>query len=436
MPEFFANSDASARGLRESRRSDAHRPSVFAARRGIRSKPSGAFSENYHCENGHFGAEHHANNSRPSPRLSSFTGAAHRNFGSLRGAPGGGVMTDITNVAAMRASLADKTKPVKQAQEHVTSASEHTAQHALLEQAAAGALIVPRQELSLFAALAPKAPAGEVVAEEKFKSPAPTVNHGDPQIVQEYAPDIIRNFFETEALALPQANYMETQADVTSKMRMILIDWLLEVHLKYRLCPETLHLTVNLIDRYLSRKQITRKRLQLVGVAAMFIASKFEEITPPELNDWVFITDNAYTKDDVLMMECNMLVTLNFKIVVPTAAHFFEHLAVANGCDAVHRSCAQYLLELGLLDLRMLQHTPSHVVAAAMLLSNELFARSSAWPAAMVHEARNSEQSLRQCAEELRQLWKADRAGAGGQLQAVHKKFSIAQNHSVATMSF
>jgi cyclin B len=314
-------------------------------------------------------------------------------------------MTDITNVG--RAQLADKTKPVKQA-----------------------------QELSLFAALAPKAPAGEIVAEEKFKSPAPTVNHGDPQIVQEYAPDIIRNFFETEALARPQANYMETQADVTSKMRMILIDWLLEVHLKYRLCPETLHLTVNLIDRYLSRKQITRKRLQLVGVAAMFIASKFEEITPPELNDWVYITDNAYTKDDVLMMECNMLVTLNFKIVVPTAAHFFEHLAVANGCDAVHRSCAQYLLELGLLDLRMLQHTPSHVVAAAMLLSNELFERSSAWPAAMVHEARNSEQSLRQCAEELRQLWKADRAGAGGQLQAVHKKFSIAQNHSVATMSF
>jgi len=194
---------------------------------------------------------------------------------------------------------------------------------------------------------------------------------------------------------------METQADITSKMRMILIDWLLEVHLKYRLCPETLHLTVNLIDRYLSRKQITRKRLQLVGVAAMFIASKFEEITPPELNDWVYITDNAYTKDDVLMMECNMLATLNFKIVVPTAAHFFEHLAAANGCDAVHRACAQYLLELGLLDLRMLQHTPSHVVAAAMLLSNELFARSSAWPAAMVHEARSSEQSLRHCAEEL-----------------------------------
>jgi len=405
MPDsFFANSEASARGLRESRCSDAHRPSAFAAKKGLRSKQSAALSENYHCENSYIGAGRHENNSRRSPRLSSFTGA-NRNFGSLRGGPGCGVMTDITNVA--RASLADKTKTVK-----------------------------PARELSLFAALAPKTTAGEFVAEEKAKSPAPTVNHGDPQSVQEYAPDIIRRFFETEALALPRADYMETQADITSKMRMILIDWLHEVHLKYRLCPETLHLAVNLIDRHLSRKQITRKRLQLVGVAAMFIASKFEEITPPELNDWVYITDNAYTKDDVLLMECGMLTTLSFKIVVPTAAHFFEHLAVANGCDAVHRSCVQYLLELGLLDLRMLQHTPSHVVAAAMLLSNELFARSSAWPAAMMHEARNSEQSLRHCAEELRQLWKADRAGAGGQLQAVHKKFSTAQNHSVATMSF
>merc|ERR1711865_828439 len=119
----------------------------------------------------------------------------------------------------------------------------------------------------------------------------------------------------------------ETQTDITAKMRTILIDWLVEVHNKYRLRPETLHLTVNLIDRYLSKKQITRKRLQLIGVAAMFIASKFEEISPPELHDWVYITDNAYTKNDVLMMECTMLTTLSFKIVVPTAAHFFEPFA-------------------------------------------------------------------------------------------------------------
>jgi len=274
------------------------------------------------------------------------------------------------------------------------------------------------------------APAPEVIPEGKAAAGY------DPQLVQEYVPDIINQLFSREALALPQADYMDSQTDITGKMRTILMDWLIEVHMKYKLSPETLHLTVNLIDRYLSKKQITRKRLQLVGVAAMFIASKFEEISPPELHDWVYITDGAYTKDDVLMTECNMLQTLSFKIVVPTAAHFFEQMAVANGCDAVHRTCAQYLLELGLLDVRMLQYTPSHVVAAALLLSNELFARSTAWPEAMIHQSRHSEQTLRHCAEELRQLWKADHAGAGGQLQAVHRKFSTTQRHSVATMTF
>merc|ERR1719460_2025597 len=117
--------------------------------------------------------------------------------------------------------------------------------------------------------------------------------------------------------------------------------------MKYRLRPETLHLTINLIDRYLSKKQTTRKRLQLVGVAAMFIAAKFEEINPPELHDWVYITDNAYKTDDVLMMECTMLTTLSFQVMVPTAAHFFEGLAKANCCDGVHHDLAQYILELG-----------------------------------------------------------------------------------------
>merc|ERR1719424_2509729 len=144
---------------------------------------------------------------------------------------------------------------------------------------------------------------------------------------------------------------MSMQTDLTHKMRTILIDWLVEVHMKYKLCPETLHLTVNLIDRYLTKvPPIKRKRLQLVGVVAMFIASKYEEIRPPELKDWVYITDSAYTKDDVLQMECTMLTTLSFQIAVPTAVHFFNILQKVNGCDDVHRDLAQYILELSLLD--------------------------------------------------------------------------------------
>ncbi len=90
-------------------------------------------------------------------------------------------------------------------------------------------------------------------------------------------------------------------------MRAILIDWLVEVHLKFKLVPESLYLTVNLIDRYLEREQVNRQKLQLAGVTAMLIACKYEEIYPPIVRDFVYITDNAYTKEEILAMERRML---------------------------------------------------------------------------------------------------------------------------------
>jgi len=79
-------------------------------------------------------------------------------------------------------------------------------------------------------------------------------------------------------------------------MRSILIDWLVDVHLKFKLLPETLFITVNIIDRFLEKQRVSKSRLQLVGVTALFVASKYEEIYPPELKDFVYITDRAYSK--------------------------------------------------------------------------------------------------------------------------------------------
>lgn len=90
-------------------------------------------------------------------------------------------------------------------------------------------------------------------------------------------------------------------------MRAILVDWLVEVHLKFKLVPETLYLTVNLIDRYLELVQVPRQKLQLIGVTAMLIASKYEEIYAPEVRDFVYITDRAYTKEEILDQEFDML---------------------------------------------------------------------------------------------------------------------------------
>ena len=100
---------------------------------------------------------------------------------------------------------------------------------------------------------------------------------------------------------------MESQTDINQRMRAILIDWLVEVHLKFKLMPETLYLSVNILDRFLEKKIVTRQKLQLVGCTAMLLASKYEEIYAPEIRDFVYISDRAFTRDELLRMESVVL---------------------------------------------------------------------------------------------------------------------------------
>lgn len=91
----------------------------------------------------------------------------------------------------------------------------------------------------------------------------------------------------------------------------------------------------------------------MVGVTALLIASKYEEIYPPELKDFVFITDKAYTKDDVLTMEFSILSTLSFEVTFPTSNRFLERYMKLLGNDIDAMNFAQFLIELGLIDIRM-----------------------------------------------------------------------------------
>lgn len=97
----------------------------------------------------------------------------------------------------------------------------------------------------------------------------------------------------------PKVGYMLKQPDITSSMRSVLVDWLVEVVDEFTLQSRTLYLAVSLIDRFLSRMSVLRSKLQLVGSTAMYIAAKIEEIYPPELSDFAYITDNTYTPQQV-----------------------------------------------------------------------------------------------------------------------------------------
>ena len=134
-------------------------------------------------------------------------------------------------------------------------------------------------------------------------------------------------------------------------MRAILVDWLVDVHLKIKMVPETLFVCVSLIDRYLEKVPVTRQYLQLVGVTAMFIASKYEEIYPPQIKDFIEVTDNSYTRAEVLQMEGSILEILEFNLTSPSPYRFMERYARVLDLDAKTTMLARFILELSLVDL-------------------------------------------------------------------------------------
>ena len=149
-----------------------------------------------------------------------------------------------------------------------------------------------------------------------------------------------------QAINLASGTYMSKQNDINEKMRAILIDWLIEVHLKFKLMIETLYLTVNLIDRFLEKETITRNKLQLVGVTAMFLASKYEEIYAPECRDFVYISDKAYTREQILAMEGAVLAKLNFQLTTPNTYVFLKRFSKVAGIIATPRSKTELLANM------------------------------------------------------------------------------------------
>merc|ERR1712241_1291703 len=158
------------------------------------------------------------------------------------------------------------------------------------------------------------------------------------------------------------------------KMRGVLVDWLIEVHSQFKLLQETLYMTVYIIDKYLQVEGLTirRNKLQLLGVSAMFIASKVEEMYAPEINDFVYITDNAYSATEIRQMELRILRTINFGLGSPLPLHFLRRNSKAGDVDVLQHTVAKYLLEMSLLEYDMAHVPPSLMAAAALFLSLRL----------------------------------------------------------------
>lgn len=183
----------------------------------------------------------------------------------------------------------------------------------------------------------------------------------------------------SEDVHLAKYGYMKSQNDVNEKMRAILVDWLIEVHFKFKLLPETLFISVNIIDRYLEIKEIKRQKLQLLGVTAMWIACKYEEIYAPEIKDFVYITDNAYEQKDILQLEYEVLRTLKFNVTSPSPFRFLERYAKLIDADTKTFNLAWYLVELPLIEYKMLKYKPSMISSAALFVAMKILKKDFRW---------------------------------------------------------
>ncbi|XP_059953255.1 G2/mitotic-specific cyclin-B2 isoform X2 [Mesoplodon densirostris] len=193
----------------------------------------------------------------------------------------------------------------------------------------------------------------------------------NPQLCSDYVKDIYQYLRQLEVLQSINPHFLDGR-DINGRMRAILVDWLVQVHSKFRLLQETLYMCVAIMDRFLQVQPVSRKKLQLVGITALLLASKYEEMFSPNIEDFVYITDNAYTSSQIREMETLILKELKFELGRPLPLHFLRRASKAGEVDVEQHTLAKYLMELTLIDYDMVHYHPSKVAAAASCLSQKV----------------------------------------------------------------
>ncbi|XP_075049583.1 G2/mitotic-specific cyclin-B1-like [Mixophyes fleayi] len=214
----------------------------------------------------------------------------------------------------------------------------------------------------------------------------------NPMLCSDYVKDIYCYLMELEAEQSVRPNPLQGQ-EINGNMRAILVDWLVQVHIRFRLLHETIFMTVSILDRFLQANPVPKKLLQLAGVTAMFVACKYEEIYCPTIGDFAFVTDHTYTKAQIRNMEMQILRVLKFDIGKPLPLHFLRRASKIGEVEASLHTLSKYLMELAMLDYDMVHLPPSQVAAAAFCLSQKLL-EDGEWTPTLQHYMVYTESSL------------------------------------------
>ena len=215
----------------------------------------------------------------------------------------------------------------------------------------------------------------------------------DVVMVSELSNGIFDYMKQLEEKYRPDPNYMHYQPNLKWSYRRILLDWIVEVHQRFHLLPETLYLTINLIDRFLSKKKVILDNLQLVGISALFIACKYEEINCPTLKEIIYMLNGAYGREDIIEAERYIIDTLDFELGWPGPMSFLRRISKADDYEYDIRTLAKYLLESTIMDSRLVSAQASWLAAGAYFLSRIILGYNS-WSQKHIYYSGYTQQQL------------------------------------------
>eukprot|EP01119_Soliformovum_irregulare_P024089 TRINITY_DN8563_c0_g1_i1.p1 TRINITY_DN8563_c0_g1~~TRINITY_DN8563_c0_g1_i1.p1 ORF type:complete len:455 (+),score=106.59 TRINITY_DN8563_c0_g1_i1:33-1397(+) len=263
------------------------------------------------------------------------------------------------------------------------------------------------------------------------------IGEDDPRECPDYVAVIFSNLLLKEKREPINPTYLTKQPELNARCRTVLIEWFIDVAKTFKLLAETVFLCVRLVDRFLDMKAIVKDNLQLIGVASMLVASKYEEIHHPTVADFVAICQNKYSLEEIIQMETMILTSMNFELNYPHPLHFLRRFSKAAQSDSKVHCMTKYLSEVSMIDYSMLAYRPSIVAAASVFLARKMLHVTPTWDRTLEHYTTYDEQDIIQCARELHQsLSKIYPLGAVAQSQkrpsALAKKYSESILYAVA----
>ncbi|KAH9835637.1 cyclin [Rhodofomes roseus] len=192
---------------------------------------------------------------------------------------------------------------------------------------------------------------------------------------EEYREEIRRYMHEQESCTAASMQSMDQQPEIKWHMRPCLVDFLVEIHFTFRLRPETLYLTLNIIDRYVSRRIVYVKHYQLVGCAALWIAAKFEDAKErvPSVTDLAHVCQDTYDESAFIQMEHHVLSTIHWSLGHPTAEAWLR-LMCCGPCfeDMKVQHVARFLMEITLFYREFCECSPSTIAFGSLTLARYL----------------------------------------------------------------